>query len=319
MEDQLAEKKTRLEEVRTSACEADNELKEILKLAKIESVDELEPLLANLEKQNSVKSKIAVLRNSLTNLARGLEVDDFIDRVNEEDKETLTVRKNTLTFQKREKEELLDAERSILHELREEQKEFEENGDSAAFFRQQAESCAAGLKVDAARFVRLRMAVYFLETQIEQFRKENQGPLLEKSGKFFNAMTLGAFSGLGADFSADDNPILVGLRPNDQPPVSIEGMSEGSRDQLYLALRLAALEQYLEKHEPVPLILDDLLITFDDQRAKAVLQQLSALAQRTQIFLFTHHAHILELCRTAVQKDSFHLHKLAGKGNGDGC
>ena len=319
LEDQLAEKKTRLEEVRTSACEADNELKEILKLAKIESVDELEPLLANLEKQNSVKSKIAVLRNSLTNLARGLEVDDFIDRVNEEDKETLTVRKNTLTFQKREKEELLDAERSILHELREEQKEFEENGDSAAFFRQQAESCAAGLKVDAARFVRLRMAVYFLETQIEQFRKENQGPLLEKSGKFFNAMTLGAFSGLGADFSADDNPILVGLRPNDQPPVSIEGMSEGSRDQLYLALRLAALEQYLEKHEPVPLILDDLLITFDDQRAKAVLQQLSALAQRTQIFLFTHHAHILELCRTAVQKDSFHLHKLAGKGNGDGC
>jgi uncharacterized protein YhaN len=96
----------------------------------------------------------------------------------------------------------------------------------------------------------------------------------------------------------------------DQTPVSIEGMSDGSRDQLYLALRIAALDQYLEKHEPMPLILDDLLITFDDNRATAILPQLAALSRRTQIFLFTHHDHLVELCCRTLGENSFHLHRL---------
>jgi uncharacterized protein YhaN len=165
------------------------------------------------------------------------------------------------------------------------------------------------LKQDARRFVRLRLAVHFLQTQIERFRKENQGPLLEKSGQVFQSITRGAFAGLGAEFNADDVPILVGLRP-DQSSVPISGMSDGSRDQLYLALRLSALNRYLEAHEPMPLILDDLLITFDDDRATAILPQLAALARRTQIFLFTHHDHLVELCRRVLGEDAFHLHRL---------
>ncbi len=162
---------------------------------------------------------------------------------------------------------------------------------------------------DAARFLRLRLATHFLQTQIERFRKENQGPLLEKSGRVFQSITRGAFSGLGAEFSADDVPVLVGLRP-DQTPVSIEAMSDGTRDQLYLALRLAALDRYLEAHEPMPLILDDLLITFDNERTKAILPQLAGLAKRTQIFLFTHHEHLVELCRQTLGEQGFQLHRL---------
>jgi uncharacterized protein YhaN len=148
-----------------------------------------------------------------------------------------------------------------------------------------------------------------LENQIERFRKENQGPLLKKSGEVFRDVTRGAFTGLSADFNADDLPVLVAVRPDDTK-VPVEGLSDGSRDQLYLALRLAALDRYLEDHEPMPLILDDLLITFDDDRTKAILPQLAALAQRTQIFLFTHHEHLIQLCREALGKDCFHVHRL---------
>ena len=87
-------------------------------------------------------------------------------------------------------------------------------------------------------------------------------------------------------------------------------MSDGSRDQLFLALRLAALEQHLDAHEPMPLILDDLLMTFDNDRAKAILPQLRSLAQRTQIFLFTHHDHLVELCRQTLGDGQFQLHRL---------
>ncbi len=123
------------------------------------------------------------------------------------------------------------------------------------------------------------------------------------------AITRGAFSGLGAEFNADDVPILMGIRA-DQTKVPIEGLSDGTRDQLYLALRLAALDHYLEEHEPMPLILDDLLITFDNERTKAILPQLADLARRTQILLFTHHEHLVELCRQTLGENQFQLHRL---------
>jgi uncharacterized protein YhaN len=71
------------------------------------------------------------------------------------------------------------------------------------------------------------------------------------------------------------------------------------------------MERHLEHHEPMPLILDDLLITFDDTRARALLPVLADLARRTQILLFTHHAHLVELCRDTLGSGSFHEHSLA--------
>ena len=72
-----------------------------------------------------------------------------------------------------------------MYALNDQKQSFENAGDAAADFRQQAESYAAKLKQDAERFIRLRLAAHFLQTQIERFRKENQGPLLEKSGQVF--------------------------------------------------------------------------------------------------------------------------------------
>ena len=43
-------------------------------------------------------------------------------------------------------------------------------------------------------------------------------------------------------------------------------MSDGTLDQLYLALRLASIEQHLASQEPMPLVLDDIFIHFDDGR-----------------------------------------------------
>ena len=53
--------------------------------------------------------------------------------------------------------------------------------------------------------------------------------------------------------------------------VQVEGLSDGTRDQLYLALRLAAIEHHVETVSPCPVILDDILINSDDARASAAL------------------------------------------------
>lgn len=63
-------------------------------------------------------------------------------------------------------------------------------------------------------------------------------------------------------------------------------MSSGTQDQLYLALRLASLEKYMKSAEPMPFIVDDVLVDFDDARSQAALGALAELAERAQVIIF---------------------------------
>jgi uncharacterized protein YhaN len=107
--------------------------------------------------------------------------------------------------------------------------------------------------------------------------------------------------------------VLLAVRPGGTDAVGIAGLSLGTADQLYLALRLASLETYLEKNDPVPLIVDDVLIQFDDNRAAAALRALADLSLRTQVIMFTHHEHVRQLAKECVEPDRLILHDLSGR------
>jgi uncharacterized protein YhaN len=87
-------------------------------------------------------------------------------------------------------------------------------------------------------------------------------------------------------------------------------MSDGTRDQLFLALRLAAIELHVQSAEPLPLVLDDLLVNFDDERATATLQLLLELSNEVQVLFFTHHAHLVDLARPIDQGGDLFVHTL---------
>jgi uncharacterized protein YhaN len=102
--------------------------------------------------------------------------------------------------------------------------------------------------------------------------------------------------------SAGDTPHLYGIRPSNEK-VDVTGMSEGSRDQLYLALRLAALELQVEQGTAIPLIADDLFINFDDRRTVAGLKVLGELSRGMQIIFLTHHDHLVPLAKEVFGAD----------------
>ena len=66
----------------------------------------------------------------------------------------------------------------------------------------------------------------------------------------------------------------------------------------------------MEGSEPVPFVLDDILISFDDNRAHDTLRVLADLCSNTQVLFFTHHKHLLELARKAIPPDLLQLHDL---------
>jgi uncharacterized protein YhaN len=106
-----------------------------------------------------------------------------------------------------------------------------------------------------------------------------------------------------------DRAVLRCLRP-DGTEVDVDGLSTATRDQLFLALRLATLEHHAAHTEPLPFVLDDILVEFDDDRARAALAALGELAGKTQVILFTHHSRLVELARDAVPEDRLRHHDL---------
>jgi uncharacterized protein YhaN len=113
------------------------------------------------------------------------------------------------------------------------------------------------------------------------------------------------------DYDDKGEPVLVGLRSDGRTVIGVSGMSDGTRDQLYLSLRLASLEYYLEQNEPIPFIVDDILVQFDDDRAAAALRVLADLSDRTQVIFFTHHEHLTQVARKQVAGERLSVHHLA--------
>jgi len=111
--------------------------------------------------------------------------------------------------------------------------------------------------------------------------------MVKSSIDVFSLTTEGRYIRLIADESGDE-PILMAER-DDGVSIRVEVMSEGTAGQLYLALRLASLEMRRSSSSAMPLILDDVLITSDDQRATNILRALAKFSEGGQVMLFTHH------------------------------
>lgn len=169
-----------------------------------------------------------------------------------------------------------------------------ESSEESVLQAQKAEDALARISPAVAHYLRLRIASEVLHRAIEAFREKHQGPVLTRASDLFSRLTLGDHSGLTTAFGDDDKPVLVAIRKNGEQ-VPVEGLSDGTRDQMYLALRLAAIENHVEKVAPCPVIFDDILVNSDDPRSSAALRVIGDLAKRTQVLFFTHHRRLAEL------------------------
>jgi uncharacterized protein YhaN len=139
-------------------------------------------------------------------------------------------------------------------------------------------------------------ASLLLERALASVEKSGDSAMLRRISTIFNALTGGAHDRVVTD-QDDDGTARLRLVQSRHPDErqSIDQLSEGARDQLFLALRVAAIEDHLGSASPLPFVGDDILQTFDDDRALAALRVLAGLSQHTQVIVLTHHRHVLDL------------------------
>ena len=139
-------------------------------------------------------------------------------------------------------------------------------------------------------------ASLLLGKALESVERSGDSAMLHRLGTIFQSLTNGAYARVATEMNESGTARLE-LVQRDFPDErqSIAQLSEGTRDQFFLALRVAAIEDHLTGAEPLPFMGDDILQTFDDDRALAALRVLADLGQRTQVIVLTHHRHVLDL------------------------
>lgn len=311
-ERQIADIDERLEDARAAREGEQKRFKEMFSQSGLTETTALEAFLSQQGERWDHREKVSELRIHLAGLAQGQSVEEFVEKVQTEDPLALDGEIAGLVEEIERIEGDLESARAARQEWEGRRTTMENAQDTAARDEQGAAFAASAMQADAERFVRLRVAIALLRSQIDTFRRQNQGPFMEKANRWFSEITGGSFLGIGTSYRNGDEPVIAGLRGDSTHPeeVLVSGMSEGTRDQLYLALRFAGLELHLQDHEAMPMILDDLLVHFDDERAANALKALSHLGQRSQVFLFTHHKHVVDLCRDQLAENEYHPHSL---------
>jgi uncharacterized protein YhaN len=288
---------------------ARKQMDELLGIAKCEKPEELAAVITKFLEYKRLQEKISDTEAILAKIGAGVQLEKLVQQAAEVDFDELPGLIESLA---RDVEERINPNINEISQVigEENTKLAAMDGSSkAAEIAEKMEQELTRIRRLAERYSLLKLASKILQQEIERYREEHQDPVLKIASGYFNNLTMGSFVGLRTDVDDKGGPILVGVRP-DNLRLTVEKMSSGTRDQLFLALRLATLEWRLEVNEPMPFIVDDILINFDDERSKATLEVLADLSKKNQVILFTHHKRIVEEAKTIKGNDIVQIHEL---------
>ncbi|MCI4662012.1 MAG: AAA family ATPase [Neomegalonema sp.] len=166
------------------------------------------------------------------------------------------------------------------------------------------------LEIEAAatRALRLELGALAADRALGNYRQSHRSEMLADTAAAFVTLTGGRYRDL-TTYSDDKGGESLLPIPAEGGSKPIEGLSKGTRDQLYLALRVAGHKRFCARKGPLPFFADDILETFDDTRAAAAFGLLEQMARRGQVIYLTHHRHLCDIARQSCQ-GRFTLHEL---------
>ncbi len=167
-----------------------------------------------------------------------------------------------------------------------------------------------------ARYLKCLLTSRVLKDASEEYRRRMGEQVIELASANFRTLTLGSFAGVSTLADDDSGRRLVAVRGGDDGSfLELDQLSEGTQDQLFLALKIAMIQNRMIERaskglEPLPVIFDDILVQFDDARAAAAFELLAELAKSTQVIYLTHHRHLVDVARSALKANSFDVRPL---------
>lgn len=274
-------------------------LREVMKQLAIEDTDLLPDRLDASSQVRALRAKVRELETEIVAKGDGYGLEQLLEALAETTPDEIASRREQASSEADALDDTISNAARTYGDARRRFEDLDVDGHSAADAQADAEAARAEMAVQAEAYLMKRTQAVMLRWAIEKYRKRHQDPLLARASTIFETLTLGRYKGLDADMQ-DSTPRLIGLCEDGKTVVEVGQMSEGTTDQLFLALRIAALEQSVDAGVRLPFLADDLFVNFDDDRSRAGFRVLADLSRSTQVLFFTHHEHLAAIAKEVL-------------------
>jgi len=243
-----------------------------------------------LEIQKSLKEKFAQKKEIIqSNVGLGLHFDKFITAIQTAPLEEI---KQKLSRLRVELEELHGDREQLLQDIGETRNEIEKlssNNDLIAK-QTQLEVLKQQLQSLAREWASYRGILVLLDAAKQKYEKTRQPGVIRSAENLFTQITGGSYHRIIKPIDQDD--LLI---ENDRHQrKGVLEMSRGTREQLYLAMRFGLIDEYETRAEPLPAVMDDVFVNFDDERDERIIEILSQFGKQRQVLVLTCHQRSLE-------------------------
>ena len=163
--------------------------------------------------------------------------------------------------------------------------------EESSRLRMQRSALLEQLRDSAREWSRLTMAEELLDRTRQKFEMERQPRVVQQAQDFFSHITGQRYVRLSVPIGERTVTVIDGTGGVKQP----QALSRGTREQLYLALRFGLVREFGEHAERLPVVVDEVLVNFDPERARLVAEAFANLAQNNQVLVFTCHPEMVDL------------------------
>ena len=154
------------------------------------------------------------------------------------------------------------------------------------------------ISVHARDWARLTLARELLEEARRKFERERQPGVVRHAQEFFADITEGRYKQVYAPLGEQTITVTDADGGTKQP----SELSRGTREQLFLSLRFGLIRELGQRTEPLPVIVDEVLVNFDPERALRAAVSFARLSETNQVLVFTCHPSVVDLFRTATSE-----------------
>lgn len=167
------------------------------------------------------------------------------------------------------------------------------SADDVARLRAEEERLRAEIRRDALAWAGCALARNLITRAREAFETDQQPRVVQEAAVFFRTLSCGRYTGLFAPLGEETIEVETASRQRRRP----EELSRGTAEQLYLALRFGYIRTHAERNDPLPVVMDDVLVNFDPERARAAAGAILELSRQQQVLFFTCHPGTVDLFR----------------------
>ncbi|QJD81891.1 AAA family ATPase [Cohnella herbarum] len=294
LEGQLALIEATVEEEQALLANIDIRIADLFREAHVGSEAELESRLRIEERSLALRKEAREIQLRLESGRDSEEQSRLYELLRAYDEASLTSllreRKDLLIAEEARRTELLDQRGRLTQELdrQRSEAELEDHG-------QRLRELQAKLERLTERYAVLAIGERLIVQTKAVFEEEKQPEVLQRASRYFRRMTNDAYVRIVAP---GDSKTLFAETP-DRRSLDSAFLSRGTQEQLYLAMRFALCDAASPEH-PLPLLLDDLFVHFDEQRLTQALPVLSELANSRQIVLFTCHRYMARTIASGI-------------------